>query len=229
MIVFTHVPKTSGTSFRKCLIEPNVPDERIYRYHGLRPLARERRPGRAFVYGHIPYGIHHLLGREARYVTFLRDPIDRAVSYYYFVKDSDPAIYVHPARADAEAHTLVDFYRLRRYQNWQARFIAGLTHHYLYRRLPAGALDRLVLRGAVANLLGRYRCFGLQERFDESLDLFQERLALPRRRSVAPQKKTGTRPRLGAIDASTRAALRDSNRLDCELYEIARERFEEQL
>ena len=229
MIVFTHVPKTSGTSFRKSLIEPNFPAVRIYRFHGLRALARDRRPGRSFVWGHVPYGIHPLLGREARYVTFLRDPIDRAVSYYYFVQDSDPALYRHPARADAETLSIADFYRLRKYQNWQARFLAGLHDHYLYPRVPTAALDGLIVRRARANLLTRYAGFGLQERFGESLDILQERLALRDRVKTPAQKRTGRRPEVAALDAATHAALRQANRLDCELYEFALAGFEGQL
>ena len=227
IIIFTHIPKTSGTSFRKSLVEANVPAELIYVYPGTRRFLRERRRARAFVWGHAPYGVHAMLRREVRYLTFLRDPIDRAVSFYYFVKDSDPREYVHPARADAEAHTITEFFALRRYQNWQARFIAGLPYHLLYPRLDCPAFDREVGRRATAHLRDAY-VFGLQERFGESLELFERRLGWSGRVPVVPQKKTATRPALAGLDPETVAALEASNHLDCKLYRFAVANFERQ-
>jgi hypothetical protein len=172
--------------------------------------------------------VHVALRREVRYVTFLRDPIDRAVSFYHFVKDSDPNEYVHPARADAEAYSLTDFFRLRRYQNWQARFIAGLPYHYVYPRIGSDAFDAEVGRRAIAHLRDDY-LFGLQERHDDSLELLERRLGWDGRTTVERQKKTATRPRLESLDPDTVAALEESNHLDCELYRFAQATFERQL
>jgi Galactose-3-O-sulfotransferase len=226
LVVFTHVPKTSGTSFRQSLVEPNVAAGQIYRYAGARRFLRERGFERGFVWGHIPLGIHLLTRREVAYVCFLRDPVDRAVSYYYFVKDSDPAVYKHPMRDEADALSIVEFYRRRKFQNWQTRFMAGMPFHYLYPRLPSLRFERATLRRAISNLTDRYACFGVQERFEESLDLIQLRLGWQRRTVVAPQKKTGKRPALTELDDATRSALREANALDCELYDLAIARFD---
>jgi hypothetical protein len=228
IVVFTHIPKTSGTSFRKALVEPNVPAELIYVYPGARRFLAQRRRPRAFIWGHVPYGVHAALRREVRYVTFLRDPIDRAVSFYHFAKDSDPREYVHPARADAEAYSLVDFFKLRRYQNWQARFIAGLSYHYVYPRIGSDAFDAEVGRRAVAHLRDEY-VFGLQDRHEDSLELLERRLGWPRVADVDRYKQTATRPPLASLDEATVAALAESNHLDCELYRFAQATFEEQL
>ncbi len=227
IVVFTHIPKTSGTSFRKSLVEPNVAAELIYVYPGTRRFLRERRRPRDFVWGHVPYGVHAMLRREVRYLTFLRDPIDRAVSFYYFVKDSDPREYVHPARADAEAHTITEFFALRRYQNWQARFIAGLPYHYIYPRVGSDAFDAEVGRRAVAHLRDDY-VFGLQERFEDSLALLERQLGWSRRTTVGRHKQTATRPGLESLDPDVVAALEEANHLDCLLYRFAQATFERQ-
>ncbi len=229
MVVFTHVPKTSGTSFRKSLVEPNVASEEIFPYRGLRAFLLERGSRRSFVWGHMPSGIHMLTRREVRYIAFLRDPVDRAVSHYYFVRDSDPAAYKHPDRDEADALSIAEFFALPRYQNLQARFLAGLPYHYLYPHLRSRRFERAVLGKAVENLTARYVCFGMQERFEDSLDLFQRRLGWPARADVSRQKETGRRPRVAELDEATRAALRASNSLDCELYEAASELFEQRL
>src|SRR5262249_2349363 len=113
--------------------------------------------------------------------------------------------------------------------NWQTRFLAGLHYHHLYPHLSSERFNRAVLTRAVANLTGRYSCFGMQERFDESLDLLQRRLGWRQRVLVSRQKQTGSRPPVESLDAGTRSALRAANRLDCELYEVALEHFEAQL
>lgn len=229
LIVFTHVPKTSGTSFRKALVEANLAPERISRYGNASRFLRDRGTERAFVWGHMPSGVHLLTRRRIEYVTFLRDPVDRAVSYYYFVKDSDPRFYKHPERDEADALSLTEFYSLRKYQNWQTRFLAGLPYHHLYPHLDSERFDRATLSAAIRNLTERYACFGMQERFEESLEVFQRHFEWQRRGEVPREKRTGTRPGLGELDAETRRSLRESNALDCRLYEAAEERFEDQL
>jgi hypothetical protein len=226
MIIFTHVPKTSGTSFRKALVEPNIPPDRIYHYAGLRKFVADRAFGQAFVFGHLPFGLHHLSRGETRYITFIRDPVDRAVSFYHFVKDSDPALYRHPLRDDAEAFSLTEFYELRKYQNWQTRFLAGFRHHRLYPHVASDAFDKAVLRRAEFNLMNRYFCYGVLERFEESLELFQRRFGWRCSVEVNAQKKTAQRPRLADLDDATRAELRRSNWLDCRLYETAVANFD---
>ena len=227
-MIFTHVPKTSGTSFRRSLVEPNVGEAATYRWAGVRRFFADGAAERAFIWGHVPFGMHRLTGREVTYLCFLRDPVDRAVSYYYFVKDSDPTVYKHPMRDEADALSLTEFYARRKFQNWQSRFLAGFPYHYLYPRLASRRFERATLDQASANLFGRYACFGLQERFEESLELFQRRLGWERRLEVERQKKTGKRPALSELDAPTRARLRELNALDCELYELATARFEGQ-
>lgn len=227
LIVFTHVPKTSGTSFRKSLIEPNFAPEEIFRYGGARDFVARCEPSHSFAWGHMPSGAHLLTRREVAYVTFLRDPVDRAVSYYYFVRDSDPRAYKHPERDRADALSLTEFYEQPRYRNWQTRFLAGLPYHYAYPRLSSPRFDQAMLRHAAANLRDRYACFGVQERFADSLALFQRRFEWRRRDQVSRHKATGKRPELADLDASTRGALREANSLDQSLYELAVELFED--
>jgi tetratricopeptide (TPR) repeat protein len=242
MIIFTHVPKTSGTSFQRSLVDANFASEDIYRYGGMQRFALNR-PSRgggrgagaglrprecAFAWGHMPFGIHALVPGTHQYITFLRDPVDRAISYYHFVRYSHRSKYTHPERNDADILSITEFYARRRYQNWQARFLAGLQYHKLYPYLALESFERATLDKAIHNLTERYFCYGILERFEESIELFQRRFGWDRRAEITPQQTTKSRPALDALDDATRASLEHSNRLDRQLYDAALAHFDSQ-
>lgn len=221
LIVFTHIPKTSGTSFFRSLVTPNCPEGTVFECAGIRSFCTGLKDQFTFVTGHNPHGLHRFTKRPVQYVSFFRDPIDRAVSHYYFIKDSNPAAYKHPDREFADSKTLLEFYRDRRFRNLQTRYIAGYEYHRSYPLMRHSSLERQILKRAIDNLESHYHCFGLLERFDESLERFQCHLGWNKRERVERQKKTGSRPTLAEIDSRTRDELRDLNALDVELYEHA--------
>jgi hypothetical protein len=224
MIIFTHIPKTAGSSFYWSLIEPNTPDAVVYRYRGLRRLLLDRGYSADVVRGHAPYGVHVFAPRTpAKYITILREPVDRSVSYYYFVKDSGRE---HPDRADAESLTLTSFFSLRKYQNWQTRYLAGIPFHRLYGSGTGPVLDRVMLRAALTHLVNRYVCFGIQENFESSLALAAHSMQWPERKEMPRLNFTRDRPDVATLTSAELQSVRESNALDCELYEQARALFE---
>ncbi len=96
--IFLHLPKSAGTTFRHHIENNFAPDEILGLYNTddarmkrddvftrVSSLAAEQRRKLRVVYGHeVYYGLHELLGRPCRYVTFLRDPIDKTISFYNY-------------------------------------------------------------------------------------------------------------------------------------------------
>lgn len=89
-VCFVHIPKTAGHSIYS-LLEKNYPkDSLVMPYSGvegnihtilnLTPREMERT---RVIAAHMPFGVHSYIG-ECDYLTFLRDPLDMAVSGYYF-------------------------------------------------------------------------------------------------------------------------------------------------
>lgn len=108
--VFIHVPKAAGSSIRS-LIEANYPEDRslpVYRPQGvgmseaLEPERTRKLKDCQVVYGHIPTVVHHFTDRPCNYFTFLRDPVERAISEYKFIKHDFPGHPAHRAFASGE-------------------------------------------------------------------------------------------------------------------------------
>lgn len=230
-IIFTHIPKVAGTSLLARLIRPNFQPEEIKTFRGVKNLFAERNGDFRVLVGHQPYGMHHFINGECNYFTMLREPISRAVSHYYFIRQ--PLINPNQKRYNVEQKkvynetslsNIFDRNRRRKYSltsswlidNMQTRYIAGFAYYW------APKDSSLLLRAAKKNLKARYRTFGIQDRFQESL----ERLGQSFQISVGPEeqhlKTTRVEKTLTDLDKSV---LMDNHRLDAELYEYACEIF----
>ena len=58
-----------------------APQERCQEYLTAFGLDRIR-----YLSGHVPFGVHRVFDRPARYITVLRNPVERVVSSFYFQK-----------------------------------------------------------------------------------------------------------------------------------------------
>jgi len=228
-LFLTHVPKTAGTSMRKAVFEHWVSESEIHSFNGIRTALTDRVEFDLLT-GHYPYGVHELYAVDTpRYFVMLRDPIDRAISQYYFTKMADTAWYSHPDLEDVKTNDLTDFYKKPVHQNLQTRFVAGLEWEWVGRRISLnGILGNLVLKRAKRNLLQTYEAFGLKDRFKESACLFGARLGEEPKLPGTRHKKTRGRPSIEDLSEEVLGQLRELNSLDVALYECAEAHFDAQ-
>lgn len=233
VLIFLHIPKTGGTTFHHILErcysrdqicsfkDPNCRSE-IENFKGLAP---EKREAYRLIKGHLSFGFHRHLPGDSSYITFLREPIARTLSFYYYAR-SHPDHYLYPSLKDDQ----VDLKMLLKHRtattheffNLQTCMIAG--DEWGDSERPA---DRAALERAKQNLRSRFPVVGLTEEFDASLRLLSNRFGWKVR---AYRKKNVTRrkPHIETLDNETRALLREANALDIELYQFARELFDAQ-
>jgi len=241
LIAFVHIPKTAGATVtsmfaaaysRKALHKAGnymrnaeMTGRKVSKAPG-GWQDWQRRGGRVSV-GHVPYSLfRHHLPEGTRYMTFLREPVDRVLSHYYrHIHRQDPSRAGHTkqrpgARAKAESieQALVEL-RMPQLTNLATRFLCG---HEAIGELPDSALDE-----AKENL-NAFAFVGIQERFEESLVLLQRTLGLGTvpyvDRHIA---QAGARPAVDEISDAQRALIAECNQLDAELYRFALGLFEQ--
>jgi len=221
LIVFVHVPKTAGMTLR-ALFRRMYGSEAVYTARnpegGLadpEPLVQmpesELSRYRAVV-GHLQFGIHELIDRPVRYVTFLREPIDRTLSDYYYLRRT------HSASASVRRYEMAEYLRRGELANLQTRLIGGTLAE---RAKPADEAD---LARAKERIDQCFDAVGVIERFDESVLLMGE--ALGWRFFFHRPENVGARPDVDTVDPEHRAIIEEINRLDIELYQHARRRVD---
>src|SRR5687767_997581 len=96
LVLHLHLPKTGGTTLNEILARPCAPGEYVALgpdVHGaienLRSWSDERRAEVRVVQGHLPYGLHEIFPQPHTYVTLLREPVDRVLSFYFYVARSE--------------------------------------------------------------------------------------------------------------------------------------------
>jgi hypothetical protein len=229
-VFFTHIPKTASTSLQRAVMY-DIPDKNRHRYSGVRNVLLSRRKSFEFLEGHYAYGVHHLYGiYTPKYFVMLRDPVERAISHYYFIRSSDGPDYTHPSIEDVRKNDLVEFYRKPKYQNVQTRFVAGVVWQQVGRYLSLNeCLGRRALARAKQNLVRRYEAYGLTERFEKSARLFAARIGGEAQIPEKRYQKTANRPTANELDDGVTRALEHLNARDMALYRFARRRFSRQL
>lgn len=226
--LFLHIPKTAGTTLHHILLRHYSPGE-IYTdvfsedlaVDTFRNLPQERKDQIKILWGHFSFGLHQYLPQPTTYFTFLREPVERVLSHYYFVR-SRPE-FVLNERIEKEklnVNEVIQQGLIVDIKNVQTRMLAGLP--YLF---PADAYTEEHLEIAKENLRQHFSVIGLVERFDESLLLLQQAFGWHNIYYMQYNKTL----RHEEVSQETLKYIRDENALDMELYRHATTLFQAQV
>lgn len=210
LTVFINIPLTGASRFIRSTYPPGSVQGisnvlKGTRYLGATAEVQEsilERVGDAQVLsGNVPFAIRRYLPEDTRYVTFLREPVERALSQYYSMKTQ---------------RSLEDFAARRNLvENVQTRMLSDVVD-------PAARVDEEVLEQAKRNLDTGFAAFGLSERFDESLVLVTRRLGLGEEGHVPQPPTPGHAPE---APSKLKDLADELNEFDNQLYRWACERF----
>ena len=218
ILIFTHIPKAAGTTMTEIIRSEFRAREILNRdkMSGAEWTEQLRavRPEVRVIVGHARYGAHVHVSRPCRYFTILRDPIERAFSFYSYIR-ATPA---HRLHDDVVSGRLGLIECLRQNRNLQTKFIAGSTAP------AAGDIDDTDFELARQNLEHEYEVFGLAEEFAKSVLLFSHAFGW-KARGYRSRNVTADRVARADVDAEVLDEIQRANRLDIRLHEFARQLF----
>jgi hypothetical protein len=229
-LIFIHLPRTAGTSLRRALEGRFEPEESLFVYdHRSWAVPRSRVAGldperlrRArLVYGHAPFGLHRALPGRSRYLTVLRDPVERVVSHYQFHVKVLAQLQAEGVRARSPLQTAIEGGRLALEDyargtapapppNLMARWIAGVG------RSAAG--DPEIVTRARANIERRFLGIGFIHRLQGFIDLVAERLGWEDPPVAGTENVNVDRSPLQSLEPETAEEIARNHALDVSLY-----------
>ncbi|KAL6048181.1 hypothetical protein QOT17_021215 [Balamuthia mandrillaris] len=240
-ILFIHVPKTAGSSFKQLLSylcdESGGIVHHVERFEFL-GWSAEKQNSFCGLYGHFGIGIAEQeewkVDKPAAYVTFLRDPVSRMVSQYNYGSNRNPKyrnLTLDQFITAKEKEQLFGPWSCINPATGQLSRFWHAEEDELHEPLPT----REDLRRAKARLTapmeeGGIELLGLVERYEDSIRMMEFKLGRRFPRDlVGMQTNKSQRPTdihvSDLSDAQLRRILRMSE-LDLELYEFGKKVFE---
>lgn len=236
VVIFTHIPKTAGTTLKHIMLSQYKPYN-VFEFYslqredgkGINKLAqvpKYRKNSIKLILGHIGFGLHQYLSSPYVYITMLRNPINRVISSYYYLRKTKIKL--------VQDMSLKEFViTSNTTQNNMTKYISGEKFKtqlaYLKNQQETQCeCNSKTLELAKKNLEEEFQFFGLLERFDESLILLKKTLGWSvtqyLTRNVA--KKVTQRQE---FPQETLRLIEQSNEYDLELYQFAQKLFEQRV
>jgi hypothetical protein len=217
-LVFVHVPKAAGSTFT-AILRHHYPGAAFdgginvfQRFEQAIPRLEEAgaNPDLRAISAEVTYGLAERYLPDARYVTILREPVERTLSQFWFFKAGRGAGLVRPELPSPGPNlTLAGAFEARHLlDNLQTRMLCGLISPF--DPLPPNALDQ-----AKRMLAERFLAVGTTERFDELLALLNLELGWP---TLPYRRVQVNRNAREAPSPDQVRLLEEANLLDLELF-----------
>ncbi|NEO03330.1 MAG: sulfotransferase family protein, partial [Moorea sp. SIO3I7] len=89
-LIFLHIPKTAGTTLHY-IINRQYKSEYIFEVNcresrnELIRMSEVQKSKIKVIRGHMEFGWHEFIAQPCTYITMLRDPVERVISFYFYI------------------------------------------------------------------------------------------------------------------------------------------------
>ncbi len=163
--------------------------------------------------GHFYFGIHNKINSSYKYITIIRNPIERIISLYYFIKRRKNNAFYNLTNQIS----LYDFVKGNfEINNLQTKMLVGEKFHSFD--------ENSLINIAQNNINNHFHLVGITERLDEFLILLNKELGI-KLITYRIQNKSQNKPSIIDIDKRTKNLILKKNEIDYELYNYVKEKF----
>ncbi|MEB3356646.1 MAG: sulfotransferase family 2 domain-containing protein, partial [Synechococcales bacterium] len=240
---FLHIPKTAGTSLRYWLFDffPVGAFLECYHLHQLKEKSPDIINCSNFYSGHFGIKIYQYLSQKPTTITWLRNPVEREISQYFYLKskaqefinDPDkPVLSITPAASEyLEAIQELSLPQLCKEKNigycdnLQVRYLAGLSPgNTEFQPCTANVLE--LAKENLANL----DFFGVCEQMQASIILFCHKFNLPPKKfDLFLNRHEQNKGKETLFSPEDIEVIRENNKYDLELYAFANNLFNQRI
>ena len=216
-LVFLHQPKTGGRTLNEML--KAVYDDAMFPYKRWPDVVEHAAelPSYRFLRGHIYYDVVDFYPTQPQVMTVLRDPVDRVVSDYYFVRRTES----HRRHEQAQRQTLEEFVAHPPHTRVYVRFLADAPKEGDYRRMRPDAPTEELVERARTRLDGMF-LVSVTESLDATYRQMAELLDQPLPAEVPRYHRMPEQQRRKEIPEVVREIVHELGAADVALYEHAR-------
>ena len=171
------------------------------------------------IQGHVWYhlGIHNEITEPFKYITFLRNPIERIISFYYLrfeYNPDSPNIKLSFAEWLNNSDSVM---------NMQVKTLSSFNEAHQRILSPEAFLS------AKQNLKNYFKVFGITERYNESMVLLNRELGFRIWPFYKKENVTKSRPKITELPKQIVNMIERYNEQEMELYEYANKLFDEMI
>lgn len=208
--IFIHIPKTGGTTVNSAINKTDWQTEQSFFYRHINKQTKYSASGDIFAVENFDKY------REYNVFTMLRDPLDRLISEYYFLRERKNYIQL----LSPEPNNFTEFASNPLTGNYMLNFLLG-RRMYDPQQPAEDDLKQVI---EIIDTLPVY--VGIFEFFAESLEYFKENTGITLDNDIEVKRMTFNRPEKNVISDDLLKIIHENNSLDYALYEHCYAKFE---
>lgn len=222
-VIFDHLPKTAGQAINSWLTKAlgtGCITKNLIGSH--QDLIRRYGGQYSIISGHVIFQSDGL-DQRYHYITSLREPVDRALSWLFFVLKN------HESEQLPGIWKQVERFVVSEGEDFDPRILGGyISNLYVEHFISALCLKQRSEKEKLVDALSvieQYDVWGLFEEMTAFLEDVAALIKLPAPKQIERVNVTRSRPAVGQISPLFRKRLEALNEMDIEFYHVLRERW----